>query len=221
MIHLENVHKTYRRPEGAVQALAGIDLHVAAGEFLAVRGPSGCGKTTLLSVVGALSMPTSGRVRVAGADLNTLGWGELARFRAEKIGFVFQMFHLVPYLSVLDNVALAAPSTRDARAAAEPLLRQFGLEDRLLHRPAELSAGQRQRVAMARALIRRPALLLADEPTGNLDAQSAGEVLDLLAEYHEQGGTVLLVTHQEQAASRAQRTVLLRQGAVVGEPQEA
>lgn len=217
MIRLEQVTKVYDRAEGPVHALAGVDLAVERGEFVAVQGPSGCGKSTLLAIVGALSTPTSGRVVVGGRDLAELSNAQRAAFRASQIGFVFQMFHLLPYLTVLDNVALAVVNGADAQAAARSLLERFGLGDRLQHRPAELSAGQCQRAAVARALVNRPPLVLADEPTGNLDAASAAEVLDLFADYHASGGTVLLVTHDASAAGRAQRSVHLARGAIASE----
>ena len=216
MIHLENVIKTYRTGNGQVHALSGVSLDVEPGEFVAIRGPSGCGKSTLLMITGGLGMPTSGRVVVAGVDLPAASAAARASFRARKVGFVFQMFHLLPYLSVLENVAAAAlPGEHSAaRQRAISLLEKFQLADRLQHRPAELSAGECQRVAIARALINRPQLILADEPTGNLDPTSAAGVLDLLADFRRDGGTVLLVTHQEQAVGYAQRTILLRNGSI-------
>jgi ABC-type lipoprotein export system ATPase subunit len=216
MIQLQEVTKVYRTTNGPVSALAGINLRVEKGEFVAVRGPSGCGKSTLLTVVGGLGQPTSGSVVVAGEDIVRMTSGQRARFRAERIGFIFQMFHLLPYLTVIENVAAAALSRRktDARDRAEHLLRAFGLGDRLAHRPAELSTGQCQRVAIARAMINQPDLILADEPTGNLDAASSEGVLDLLSSFHRDGGTVLLVSHQESAARYAQRTICLREGLI-------
>ena len=216
MIHLEDVCKVYTTSDGPVHALDGVSVDVAQGEFVAVRGPSGCGKSTLLMIAGGLAVPTSGRVVVAGEDLVACSPSARARFRAEKIGFVFQMFHLLPYLTVLDNVAAAARAEQrsEARTRAMKLIEQFGLTDRLRHRPAELSAGERQRVAIARAMVNRPQLILADEPTGNLDPKSAATVLGLLAEFHRDGGTVLLVTHEEQAAGYAQRTILLCEGTI-------
>ncbi|MBN2476832.1 MAG: ABC transporter ATP-binding protein [Pirellulales bacterium] len=216
MIHLEEVNKIYPTANGPVHALRDLSIDVEQGEFVAVRGPSGCGKSTLLMTVGGLVALTSGRVVVAGEDLRGASPATKARFRAEKIGFVFQMFHLLPYLTVLENVAAGAARGQQgaARRRAGELLDKFGLPHRLKHRPAELSAGERQRVAIARALVNRPQLVLADEPTGNLDPDNAGVVLDLLASFHHEGGTVLLVTHQERAASCAQRTILLRDGAI-------
>ncbi len=216
MIHLSGVTKTYPTAAGPIHALAGVDLEVRPGEFVAVRGPSGCGKSTLLMIVGGLAAPTSGTVHVAGEDVVGMSAGARAEFRARRIGFVFQLFHLLPYLNVLDNVAVAAiPGERQAaRARAGELLERFGLGARLTHKPGELSAGERQRVAMARAAINRPALILADEPTGNLDAESAREVLELLAAMQRDGGTVLLVTHDAQAARYAGRTVTMQAGMI-------
>jgi putative ABC transport system ATP-binding protein len=216
MIRFQDVSKIYRTANGPVHALSGVSMEVRPGEFVAVCGPSGCGKSTLLMIAGGLGMPTSGRVVVAGKELPALSPAARARLRARQIGFVFQLFHLLPYLSVLENVAAAAPAGRAAaaRGRATDLLRRFQLAHRLRHRPAELSAGERQRVAIARAMINQPQLILADEPTGNLDPGAAATAMDLLAEFHRGGGTVLLVTHQEKAASRAQRTILLRDGAI-------
>lgn len=214
MIDLENVSKTYTTARGPVHALKDVTLHVDRGEFVAVRGPSGCGKSTLLLIVGGLARPTAGRVSVAGVSLREMSASARAAFRAEKIGFVFQTFHLLPYLNVLGNVTAAAAggNRRDAKRRAEETLQRVGLAERRAHRPGELSAGECQRVAVARALINRPQLLLADEPTGNLDRESARVVLDLLSDFHCDGGTVFLVTHDDHAAGFAGRTVHLQQG---------
>ncbi len=215
MIQLENVTKTYAAADGPVHALSEVSLDVASGEFVAVRGPSGCGKSTLLMITGTMAAPSSGSVNVAGEDVLAMSGADRARFRAEKIGFVFQMFHLLPYLTVLENVAAAAADREiDARGRGQELLEAFQLGHRLKHKPAELSAGERQRVAVARALINRPQLILADEPTGNLDADSASAVLDLLDDFHREGGTVLLVTHKESTAERAQRSISLSAGKI-------
>jgi putative ABC transport system ATP-binding protein len=214
MIALEAVSKVYHTAQREVRALDDVTLEIQQGEFVAVRGPSGCGKSTLLALVGGLALPTSGRVAVGGRDVSSMSSSERAQFRADNVGFVFQMFHLLPYLSVLDNVLVAAPSNSQpgVRDYANELLDQFGLNERRLHRPGQLSAGERQRVAMARALLNRPKLLLADEPTGNLDPQNAAAVLQLLSQFHAAGGTILLVTHEEQAAACAQRTIMLNRG---------
>ena len=215
MVELDEVTKLYRGPQGEVRALDGVSLCVREGEFVAVRGASGSGKSTLLLTLGAMVRPTSGRVTLAGTDVYALSPGGRARFRAENIGFVFQLFHLIPYLSVLENVllpSLAAPG--GGPAAAMALLEHFGLSHRVHHRPAELSIGERQRVAMARALLNRPKLILADEPTGNLDPANATEVMNHLAGLHRSGATIVVVTHEEVAAGYAQRTVLIREGKI-------
>jgi len=216
MIRLENVGKTYYTDGGEVRALDGVSLAVSAGEFVAVRGPSGCGKSTLLSLIGGLSTATTGSVHVNQRNLAAMTSAERAAFRAETIGFVFQMFHLLPYLDVLDNVLVGARPGEDQPSLehASDLLTRFGLGGRLTHHPAQLSAGECQRVAMARAMLHRPALVLADEPTGNLDPENARAVLSHLGEFQQSGGTVLLVTHEEQAAACAQRTILLRAGRI-------
>lgn len=219
MIQFDGVSKTYRTAAGDVRALDNLTLSVERGEFVAVRGPSGCGKSTLLALVGGLALPTSGTLLVDGQDLSRMSPAQRAAFRAKSVGFVFQMFHLLPYLNIVDNVLVAAPPGDGGalRARAVELLDRFGLKQRRTHVPAQLSAGERQRVAMARALLNSPSILLADEPTGNLDAESAAAVLELLTDFHHTGGTILLVTHEEQAAAAAQRTILLRHGRLASE----
>lgn len=217
MIQFESVHKTYRTATREVAAIADMSLSVDEGDFIAVRGPSGCGKSTLLSLAGGLVLPTQGRILIDGQPLSEMTAAQRSSFRGEKIGFVFQMFHLLPYLNIIENVVVAAHEVPPAsvRKRAEQLLSDFGLTDRLTHRPGELSAGERQRVALARALLNRPRLLLADEPTGNLDPENACGVLELLAQFHEQGGTILLVTHHDRAAAYANRSLTLDQGRLV------
>jgi len=214
MVQLEQVTKRYMGPGGEVFALRDASLRVEAGEFVAIKGPSGSGKSTMLLTIGAMVSPTEGRVRIRDTDVYALTGGARARFRADNIGFVFQLFHLVPYLSVLDNVLLPTLATggKDKRAEALGLLERFGVSHRVDHRPSELSIGERQRVAMARALLNRPVLLLADEPTGNLDPANAREVMEYLTEFNREGGTVVVVTHEEVSSRYAQRTVLLREG---------
>ena len=211
---VENISKAFAGPEGPVRALDGVSLEVERGEFVAVQGHSGCGKTTLLLAAGGLLLPDGGRVRVDGQDLSKLSPEERASFRARHIGFVFQQFHLVPYLSALDNVLAPSLATKgvDAREHAGELVRRLGLESRAHHVPAKLSTGEKQRTAMARALLNRPGLLLADEPTGNLDRENATSVLDHLREFADGGGAVLLVTHDPLAASYAARTIQLEEG---------
>jgi putative ABC transport system ATP-binding protein len=206
-------------PTGLVRAVDGVCLEVRPGEFAAVQGPSGCGKTTLLLAAGGLLHPSSGQVLVQGEDPYALAPEARAAFRAMRIGFVFQQFHLIPYLSVRDNIqtsSLAKPRT-DGRERAQELAARFGLEHRLEHVPAALSTGERQRVGLARALFNEPSLLLADEPTGNLDGESAAVVLEHLEQFAAAGGAVLLVTHDPLAARRAQRILRLREGRLLGQ----
>ena len=219
MIQLENISKVYTTRAGEVRALDGVSLAVQDGEFVAIKGPSGSGKSTLLLTIAGMVSPTEGRAVVDGVDVYAMSGRECARFRAENIGFVFQMFHLLPYLNILDNVVAAAvaPNAAKVREKAQSLLCQFGLESRLHHRPGQLSAGERQRAAVARAMINNPRLILADEPTGNLDAKNAEAVLDLLAEFHQNGRTVLLATHDESAAARAQGSLQMQAGEILGE----
>lgn len=216
MIELANVTKTYASQNGDVRALDDVSLTIDAGEFVAVRGPSGCGKSTLLALIGGLAQPTGGKVVVDGREISAMSSAARAHYRAESIGFVFQMFHLLPYLNIVDNVLVAAPPGRGAelRPRAMKLLESFGLSERKSHVPSQLSIGERQRVAMARALLNEPRLLLADEPTGNLDEENAESVMQWLADFHGQGGTILLVTHEQHAARFAQRTISLREGKV-------
>ena len=204
MIACEQVAKQF----GAVTALAPFNLAVKSGEFIAVKGASGSGKTTLLLTLGGMLRPTEGTVLFDGTDLYSKSAPERADYRAQEVGFVFQMFHLVPYLGVEENVRLAA---RNGSAIQRPreLLEQFGLGHRLTHTPGELSAGERQRVALARALINEPRLILADEPTGNLDPKNDRQVFEHLAEFHRAGGTVIVVTHGSTVDEFADRIVNL------------
>ncbi len=213
MVELRGVTKMY---DGVVQALHDVDLVIPRGEWLTVIGPSGSGKTTLLNIIGGLDRPTEGAVIVAGLNLATLRQDDVAKFRREKVGFVFQQFHLVSYLTAVENVMLAQyfHSMVDESEAKEALER-VGLEHRLHHLPSKLSAGEQQRVCMARALINEPELLLADEPTGNLDQTNGKLVLDILENLHkEQGLTMVLVTHDPTIADMAQRTIILTDGKV-------
>ena len=214
MIRFENVCKIYPTKQGEVKSLDGLNLDVKSGEFVVVRGASGCGKTTLLLTAGGMLRPTAGRITVDGQDLGGLSGPERARFRARKIGFVFQMFHLLPYLSVMDNVLLAADSASDHVERAGKLLDHLGLSMRSRHRPSELSTGERQRTAIARALLNQPKLILADEPTGNLDPENAAEVFRHLRAFHRTGGTIILVTHGTAADAYVDRVVEMQSGSV-------
>jgi putative ABC transport system ATP-binding protein len=216
VVHPQAVSRVFGTRRREVLALDGISFDVGSGEFVVVRGPSGSGKTTLLLTLGGMLRPSSGRVLVNGRDIYAAGERARARFRAQNIGFVFQMFHLVPYLTVVENVMLAAgPGGNGAtRAEARELLGRLRLLDREHHRPAELSAGERQRTAIARALLNRPKLVLADEPTGNLDPESAAEVIEALAAFHRDGGTVIIVTHGTAADRHANRIIYLRNGRI-------
>ena len=217
MIRCDEVTKIFRKNGSEVTSLDRFTAKVAEGEFVAVRGPSGSGKTTLLLTLGGMQRPSDGSVQLAGRDLYALSPAERARLRSSEIGFVFQMFHLVPYLDLLGNVLLACPGkpSAEVRQRASGLMDELGLADRASHRPGELSAGERQRRAVARALLTRPKLILADEPTGNLDPENAAEVIRHLAEFHRGGGTVVLVTHGAAADAHADRTLRLEQGRLV------
>ncbi len=215
MIELVNVSKVYQTDSGEVRALDDVTLSVAPGEFVAVRGPSGSGKSTLLLTIGGMIRPTEGRVSVRGQDVYKISPRQRARLRAETIGFVFQMFYLVPYLSSLENVlvpTLARPGK--GRKEAIELLTRLQLAHRLDHRPAQLSTGERQRVALARALLNDPDIILADEPTGNLDPDSAQQVMSYLAEFHHEGGTVVVVAHDPLVDQYAQRMLFMDNGKV-------
>lgn len=214
VLRIENVSKSYAGPDGTVAALNDVCLSLEPGDFVAIMGPSGCGKTTLLLTAGGLQAPEQGRVEVAGQDLFALSPGQRARHRAREIGFVFQQFHLVPYLSVLDNVLTPslAIDIPNAKERAHLLIERFNLHSRSGHVPSKLSTGERQRTALARALLPGPKLLLADEPTGNLDRANADRALGYLADFAAEGGAVLLVTHDDAAADRAQQTLRLDHG---------
>ncbi len=219
MLKIADATKTYATGNGIITALDGVNAEIQKGEFVTVRGPSGCGKTTLLLMLGGMLRPTTGAISVENQSLYQLSPRERARFRAEHIGFVFQMFHLVTYLNVLDNVLLAGGTRArraDDRGRAQELLGQFGMRDRMTHKPSELSAGERQRTAIARALMNRPSLLLADEPTGNLDPENAAETVRHLKKFQqEQGGTVVMVTHGDGAEDAADRIIRMQSGRLV------
>ncbi len=217
-LQLDNVSKTYTDAQSTVHAVDDVSLQVSEGEFVAVQGASGCGKSTLLLIAGGLLKPDSGQVLVHEQDPYALTNDVRAEFRARHIGFVFQQFHLVPYLSVLENVlapTLAVPGSETAtRDRALELIERFGLANRQQHVPAKLSSGERQRVAMARALLHEPQLILADEPTGNLDHENADTVLGYLTDFAADGGSVLLVTHDDRAVACAKRVIHLQNGSI-------
>jgi len=220
MVQVVDLVMRLRSAAGAVTILDGVTLHVPPGQFLAITGPSGSGKSTLLGLVAGLDRPTAGSIRVDGVDLSSLDEDALARLRLAKIGYVFQAFHLIPTLTAIENVAipLELAGAADATGQARALLEEVGLKARVDHYPAELSGGEQQRVALARAVANRPRLLLADEPTGNLDSATGAQIVDLLVGLHRRHGTTLiLVTHDAALAAHAQRIVELRDGRVVGD----
>ncbi len=219
VLTLQDLTRTYRTRTGQVKALEGVTLEIDRGEFVVVCGPSGSGKTTLLMMVAAMLRPSAGVVRFDGRDIYEMPVPDRARFRADNIGFVFQMFHLVPYLNVRENILVAAGAVgRIDKGRAEGLVQQLGLRHRASHRPAELSAGEKQRTAIARALLNRPKLILADEPTGNLDPENARSVLKHLQDFQREGGTVIVATHGPAAREFATRTIYLRDGVLEGSP---
>jgi len=221
MIHTHALTKQYTLDHAAVRALDGVSLHIAPGEYAAIVGPSGSGKSTLMHILGCLDSPDSGSYRLHGRDVSHLTPKELAKVRGEEIGFVFQGFHLLPRLTALQNAALplllCGMPAKERTARAESLLRRVGLGERLHHRPSQLSGGQQQRVAIARALARDPAVLLADEPTGSLDAQSTAQVMALMEGLHAEGRTVVLITHDEKAARWARRQIVLSDGRIASD----
>jgi putative ABC transport system ATP-binding protein len=217
MYKLTGVTKTYQKGRGQVHALQGVDLDIADGEWLAIQGPTGHGKSTLLQMLGGLDRPTSGSIVLAGQDLAELRESQVTNVRAESIGFIFQTFNLVPTLNAQENVETALVPSKvgaaERRRRAETALRELGLGERLRHLPAELSGGQQQRVAIARALVKQPKVLLADEPTGNLDEGTRDEIIALLERlWQENGLTMVLVTHDSTVARRAQRVGIMKNG---------
>jgi putative ABC transport system ATP-binding protein len=222
VIELAGVGKVYRSGSLEVCAVQDVSLSIGAGEFVAIAGPSGSGKSTLMHIIGCLDVPTSGTYRLAGEDVSGMDEDDLAEVRNERIGFVFQQFNLLPSMSALRNVELplaysGAPH-RDRRQRAMDALERVGLADRVEHRPGELSGGQQQRVAIARALVTEPALILADEPTGNLDSAATRDVMALLHDLHDAGRTIVLITHEHDVAASAGRVVRMLDGRVVREP---
>jgi putative ABC transport system ATP-binding protein len=219
MIQLEGITKAYQMGRVEVPVLHGLDLVIKDGEMVAIMGPSGSGKSTLMNILGCLDVPTSGRYLLDGTDVSRLSSSQLAQVRSRKIGFVFQSFNLIPRTTAARNVELPLiyAGIRDRRRSARLALEQVGLGERQKHMPNELSGGQQQRVAIARALINDPAILLADEPTGNLDTISSREIMKLLGELNDAGCTVVIITHEEEVAGFANRVVRLRDGLIVND----
>jgi putative ABC transport system ATP-binding protein len=219
LVRTEDVRRDYRLGADVVHAVRGVSLSINAGEWVAIVGPSGCGKSTLLNLLGAIDTPSAGHVFVKGRDVSSLGDREATRFRLLEIGFVFQRFYLVPALTAQENIELplseAGIGKDERRKRAKELLTYVGLADRARHRPAQLSGGEQQRVAIARALANRPAMLLADEPTGELDARTGAEIIALLSRLNREGTTVVVVTHDEELAAAARRVVHMRDGVII------
>lgn len=224
MIELDDVSKAYRIGETEIQAIRGVSLSIRRGEMVAIMGPSGSGKSTLMNMIGCLDVPTSGRYRLEGEEIEMLGGNRLAELRNQKIGFVFQTHNLLPRLTAQANVELPLLYGNDRRrkGRAREALERVGLADRMSHRPTELSGGQQQRVGIARALVKKPTILLADEPTGNLDSYSGQEILAILKDLNQvEGMTVVVVTHDDAVAAHAERIVSMLDGAVVSDREVA
>jgi putative ABC transport system ATP-binding protein len=219
IVSLRDVRRDYALGAERVHALQGVSLDVERGDYVAIVGPSGCGKSTLLNLIGVIDQPTSGTVTIAGKRVDAMSDREATSFRLHNIGFVFQRFYLMPILSALENVALpmaeAKVPARERKARAEELLEYVGLSSRVRHRPSELSGGEQQRVAIARALANHPALLLADEPTGELDARTGAEIISLFQRLNSDGTTIVVVTHDEDLANAARHKVHMRDGRIV------
>lgn len=218
VIEIRGIIRDFQLGQETVHVLKGIDLDIETGEYVAIMGPSGSGKSTLMNLLGCLDTPTGGSYVLNGKDVSQMTDDELAEIRNKEIGFVFQTFNLLPRTTALDNVALpmvyAGASKKERTARAEEVLKDVGLADRMDHRPNQLSGGQRQRVAVGRALVNKPSIILADEPTGNLDSKTSLEILQLFDDIHQAGNTVIMVTHEEDVAERAHRIIRLRDGMI-------
>ncbi|HIB35959.1 ABC transporter ATP-binding protein [Mesonia sp.] len=218
VIDIKGITRNFQLGQETVKVLKGIDLIIEKGEYVAFMGPSGSGKSTLMNLLGCLDTPTSGSYILNGADVSTMTDDELAEIRNKEIGFVFQTFNLLPRTTALDNVALpmiyAGKSKTERNERAAEVLKNVGLADRMDHKPNQLSGGQRQRVAVGRALVNKPSIILADEPTGNLDSKTSVEIMNLFDEIHAAGNTVILVTHEEDIAEHAHRVIRLRDGII-------
>lgn len=223
LIEIQDVFKIYPSAEDEVKALRGINITVGKGEFVAVVGSSGSGKSTMMNILGCLDVPTTGSYFLDGQDVSHFSDDELSTIRNEKIGFIFQGFHLIPGLSALENVELPllyrGVPRHERKAAAIDALTRMGLASRLHHRPNQMSGGQQQRVAIARAIVGKPPIILADEPTGNLDQKTGAEVMSLLKELHQEGKTIVLITHDQKVAACAQRIIEISDGQAVQEPE--
>jgi putative ABC transport system ATP-binding protein len=218
MIELKDIVKTYHMGQIEIQALRGLSCRIEKGEMVAIMGPSGCGKSTLMNVMGCLDVPTSGSYSLDGVEVSKLSDSQLADVRNRKIGFVFQNFNLIPRTSAVDNVELPMlyGNRSNSRKLAQEALERVGMSHRATHRPSELSGGEQQRVAIARALVNNPAIILADEPTGNLDSRSSLDIIAILEELNRQDGiTVVVVTHEQEIAAHTQRIIFLRDGLIV------
>jgi len=216
MIQLSNINKIFGSFPKQVKALKNIDLQINKGEFIVIRGSSGCGKTTLLLTIGTMLQPSSGFVKIKNENICCFNELDRTKFRAINIGFVFQEFHLIPYINVLENIMLSAGLGKDGtkQHKALELINQLGLTDRILHKPSELSAVEQQRIALARALIHQPKIILADEPTGNLDPENSSIVINILNNFHQNGGTVIIATHGKNADQYADRIFSLNKGEI-------
>ncbi len=218
VIEIRNIIRNFQLGQETVYVLKGIDLDILRGEYVAIMGPSGSGKSTLMNLLGCLDTPTGGQYILNGNDVSEMTDNELAEIRNREIGFVFQTFNLLPRTTALDNVALpmiyAGASKKDRTVRAEEVLTDVGLADRMDHKPNQLSGGQRQRVAVGRALVNKPSIILADEPTGNLDSKTSIEIMNLFDEIHAAGNTVIIVTHEEEVATHAHRVIRLRDGVI-------
>ncbi len=219
IISTSELVKDYDLGKVKVRALDGVDIAIAEGEFVAIMGPSGSGKSTLMHIIGCLDSPSEGSYLLDGIDVSAMPRNKLATVRNRKIGFVFQSFNLLPHLNILKNVELplmyGGTSRRDRTSKAREILDSVGLSDRLKHKPSELSGGQRQRVAIARAIVNSPSILLADEPTGNLDSTSGGDILEIFERLHKDGNTVIIVTHDAAVAARADRVIRIMDGKII------
>ncbi|MBE3037173.1 MAG: ABC transporter ATP-binding protein [Candidatus Atribacteria bacterium] len=218
VIQIEQLKKTYHLGKVEVEALRGVSFEINSGDFVSIMGPSGSGKSTLMHIIGCLDYPTEGKYFLSGQDVSKLNDNQLALFRNQKIGFVFQQFNLLPKATILKNVELPLTynntHSKNKKRLAVQALEEVGLGDRLKHRPNEISGGQKQRVAIARALINHPSIILADEPTGNLDSKTGGDIMEIIKKLHDDGNTIILVTHEPEIARYGKRIIYLKDGVI-------